>query len=91
METQVFDFKFKSFNDSLKFDDNIKWYIHSSKYYEIRKYNHYMFFYIRYSHTFFVAELNLCANKYNALKRYNNDQVQYLYKLFIVSKLYGNE
>lgn len=44
METQVFDFKFKSFNDSLKFDDNIKWYIHNSKYYEIRKYNHYMFF-----------------------------------------------
>lgn len=88
MDTQIFDSKFKFFEESLKFDDNIKWYIHSSKYYEIRKYNYCMFFYIRYGHTFFVAELNLPASKYKTLKKYNYYQVQYLYKLFIVSTLY---
>ena len=39
METQVFDFKFKSFEESLKLDNNIKWYVHSSKYYEIYQEN----------------------------------------------------
>lgn len=92
MEIQIFNFKFKSFEESLKFDNNIKWYVHSSKYYEIYQENCSLLFTCsRYSHMFFVAELSLIVDKYRILKKYNNIQIQYLYKLFIVSKLYGNE
>lgn len=89
MEIQIFDFKFKSFEESLKLDDNIKWYVHSSKYYKIHQENcSLLFTYSRYSHMFFVAELSLIVDKYKTLKKYNGIQIQYLYKLFIVSKLY---
>lgn len=37
---------------------------------------------------FFVSELHLSIGKYRALDKYNYHQTQYLYKLFIVSKLY---
>lgn len=89
MEIQIFDFKFKSFEKSLKLDNNIKWYVHSSKYYEIYQENcSLLFTYSRYSHIFFVSELHLSVGKYRALDKYNYRQTQYLYKLFIVSKLY---
>ena len=89
MEIQIFDFKFKSFEESLKLDNNIKWYVHSSKYYEIYQENcSLLFTYSRYSHIFFVAELHLSIGKYRALDKYNYRQIQYLYKLFIVNMLY---
>lgn len=87
MDERIFDFKFTKFN--IKRFQNIKWYVHSSKYYEIYQENcSLLFTYSRYSHIFFVAELSLIVDKYRILKKYNGIQIQYLYKLFIVSKIY---
>lgn len=87
MDERIFDFKFTKFN--IKRFQNIKWYVHSSKYYEIYQENcSLLFTYSRYSHIFFVSELHLSIGKYQALDKYNYRQIQYLYKLFIVSKLY---
>ena len=87
MDERIFDFKFTKFN--IKRFQNIKWYVHSSKFYEIHQENHStLFTYNRYSHIFFVSELHLSVGKYRALDKYNYRQTQYLYKLFIVSKLY---
>ena len=89
MEIQIFDFKFKYFEKSLKLDNNIKWHVHSSKFYEIHQEIHStLFTYNRYSHIFFISELHLSVGKYRALDKYNYRQIQYLYKLFIVSTLY---
>lgn len=90
MDGGIFDFKFKNFN--IKNLENIRWHVHSSKFYEIyQDCNSLLFIYSRYGHIFFVSELNLSIGKYRALDKYNYRQIQYLYKLFIVSKLYGNE
>lgn len=87
MDERIFDFKFTKFN--IKRFQNIKWYVHSSKFYEIHQESRStLFTYDRYSHIFFVSELHLSVGKYRALDKYNYCQIQYLYKLFIVSKLY---
>ena len=87
MDERIFDFKFTKFN--IKRFQNIKWYVHSFKFYEIHQESHStLFTYNRYSHIFFVSELHLSVGKYRALDKYNYRQVQYLYKLYIVSKLY---
>lgn len=87
MDERIFDFKFAKFN--IKRFQNIKWHVHSSKFYEIYQEScSTLFTYNRYSHIFFVSELHLSVGKYRVLDKYNYRQTQYLYKLFIVSKLY---
>lgn len=87
MDKRIFDFKFTKFN--IKRFQNIKWHVHSSKFYEIHQEScSTLFTYNRYNHIFFVSELHLSVEKYRALDKYNYRQIQYLYKLFIVSTLY---
>lgn len=90
MEVGIFDFKIKKIK--IKRLENIKWHIHSSKFYEIYEdYNSLLFIYSRYGHIFFTSQLYLTNYQYRRLDKYNDNKIQYLYKLFIVSKLYGNE
>lgn len=87
MDVGIFDFKFKNFN--IKNLENIRWHVHSSKFYEIYKdYNSFLFIYSRYGHIFFVSQLYLTNYQYRRLDKHKDDQIQYLYKLFIMSILY---
>lgn len=87
MDERIFNFKFTKFN--IKRFQNIKWHVHSSKFYEIHQEScSTLFTYNRYSRIFFVSKLHLSVGKYRALDKYNYRQIQYLYKLFIVSTLY---
>lgn len=90
MDGGIFDFKFKNFN--IKNLENIRWHVHSSKFYEIyQDCNSLLFIYSSYGHIFFISQLYFSNYQYRKIDRHNDDQIKYLYKLFIVSKIYGNE
>ena len=62
MDKRIFDFKFTKFN--IKRFQNIKWHVHSSKFYEIyQKSRSTLFTYNRYSHIFlFLNYIYLLEN-----------------------------